>query len=170
MQNWNTRTQHSRTCAQDSHTRDHSDRVSPGVRESTGETADQGSHTSCVPSSSDRLARAPKSVWHASGKKPGGHPGHCGHHLQHGETPDAVLVPPVGRCKGCQENVHTQPADQPARRQVFDVPPTRLWVTEQRVGEKPCPQCLPLTRASVPAFVKAPAHYPMGWATRQAES
>src|SRR5258708_13796129 len=72
------------------------------------------------------------------------------------------LVHPVERCERCQEDLHTQPAAQPEHRQVFDLPPQRLWVTEHRVEEKQCPTCFHLTRASFPILVKAPAQYGTG--------
>src|SRR5260370_11336840 len=120
------------------------------------------SHNSSLPPSSDRFVRPPKSLRQKSGKKPGGQPGHRGHHLQQVETPDTVLIHPVECCEYCQQDLHTQAADQPERRQVFDLPPQRLWVTEHRVEEKQCPHCFHLTRASFPALVKAPAQYGTG--------
>lgn len=44
----------------------------------------------------------------------------------------------------------------------MDLPIKRLWVTEHRVEEKPCPACFHLTRASFPASVSAPAQYGTG--------
>jgi transposase len=41
----------------------------------------------------------------------------------------------------------------------MDLPAKRLWVTEHRVEEKPCPRCFHLTRANFPASVKARAQY-----------
>src|SRR3989441_1391214 len=46
-----------------------------------------------------------------------------------------------------------------ASARVIDLPVKRLWVTEHRVEEKQCPSCFHLTRASFPAWVKAPAQY-----------
>src|SRR5438270_2591469 len=117
------------------------------------------SHNSNLPPSSDRFVRPPKSLRKKSGKKPGGQIGHRGHHLQQVEQPDHILIHPVERCERCQHDLRTQAADVPERRQVMDLPPKRLWVTEHRVEEKPCPRCFHLTRAHFPASVKARAQY-----------
>src|SRR5229473_4953278 len=120
------------------------------------------SHNSSLPPSSERFVRAPKSLRTKSGKKPGGQPGHRGHHLQQVEIPDQILIHPVARCEHCQHDLRAQPAALPERRQVMDLPVKRLWVTEHRVEEKQCPRCFHLTRASFPASVKAPAQYGTG--------
>src|SRR5437667_5403741 len=119
------------------------------------------SHNSNLPPSSDRIVRPPKSLRKKSGKKPGGQIGHRGHHLQQVEQPDHILIHPVERCERCQHDLRAQAADVPERRQVMDLPPQRLWVTEHRVEEKQCPRCFHLTRATFPASVKAPAQYGM---------
>jgi transposase len=117
------------------------------------------SHNSNLPPSSDRFVRPPKSLRKKSGKKPGGQKGHRGHHLQQVEQPDHILIHPVERCERCQHDLRTQKASVPERRQVMDLPPKRLWVTEHRVEEKQCPRCFHLTRAHFPASVKARAQY-----------
>src|SRR5947209_928438 len=115
------------------------------------------SHNSHLPPSSDRFVRPPKSLRKKSGKKPGGQIGHRGHHLQQVEQPDHILIHPVERCERCQHDLRAQAADVPERRQVMDLPPKRLWVTEHRVEEKQCPRCFHLTRANFPA--DAPGQY-----------
>ena len=120
------------------------------------------SHNSSLPPSSARFVRAPKSLRTKSGKKPGGQPGHRGHHLQQVEIPDQILIHPVARCEHCQHDLRAQPAALPERRQVMDLPVKRLWVTEHRVEEKQCPMCSHLTRASFPTAVVAPAQYGTG--------
>src|SRR2546425_9251384 len=117
------------------------------------------SHNSHLPPSSDRFVRPPKSLRKKSGKKPGAQKGHRGHHLQQVEQPDHILMHPVERCERCQHDLREQKASVPERRQVMDLPPKRLWVTEHRVEEKQCPRCFHLTRAPFPASVKAPAQY-----------
>ena len=120
------------------------------------------SHNSNLPPSSDRFVRHPKSLKQKSGKKPGGQPGHRGHHLKPVEHPDTVEVHVVDRCEHCQHDLHACPATIAERRQVIDLPTKRLWVTEHQVEEKQCPQCLYLTRAPFPPAVKAPAQYGTG--------
>src|SRR5258706_6371928 len=120
------------------------------------------SHKSSLPPSSDRFVRPPKSLRQKSGKKPGGQKGPRWHHLQQVEMPDQVLIHPVACCEHCQQDLRSQPAALPERRQVMDLPVKRLWVTEHRVEEKQCPVCFHLTRASFPATVSAPAQYGTG--------
>src|SRR2546421_6072097 len=119
----------------------------------------KNSHNSHLPPSFDRFVRPAKSLRKKSGKKPGGQIGHRGHHLQQVEQPDHILIHPVERCERCQHDLREQKACVPERRQVMDLPPKRLWVTEHRVEEKQCPGCFHLTRANFPASVKAPAQY-----------
>ena len=105
------------------------------------------------------MSHAPKSLRQKSGKSPGGQKGHRGHHLRQVETPDEVLIHAVECCEQCQNDLRGQPAELPERRQVMDLPPKRLWITEHRVEEKQCPRCFHLTRAPFPTSVKAPAQY-----------
>jgi len=117
------------------------------------------SHNSSLPPSSDRFVRAPKSLRTKSGKKPGGQPGHRGHHLRQVQTPDEVLIHPVLCCEHCQQDLRAQKACVPERRQVIDLPDMRLRVTEHRAEEKQCPVCFHLTRAPFPVAVSAPVQY-----------
>lgn len=98
------------------------------------------SHNSHLPPSSDRFVRRPKSLKQKSGKKPGGQPGHPGHHLKPAERPDTVLVHAVEQCERCQRDLRMRPSTIAERRQVIDLPVKRLWVTEHQVAEKQCPQ------------------------------
>lgn len=120
------------------------------------------SHNSSLPPSSDRFARPAKSLKQKSGKKPGGQPGHQGHHLHQSENPDTVVIYSVEQCERCHHDLRMAPAEIAERRQVIDLPSKRLWVTEHQVEEKQCPTCYHLTRASFPAAVKAPAQYGTG--------
>lgn len=120
------------------------------------------SHNSSLPPSSDRFVRAPKSLKHKSGKKPGGQPGHRGHHLRQVQTPDEVVIHPVTCCERCHQDLRDRPVIFLERRQMIDLPTKRLWVMEHQVEEKQCPTCFHLTRASFPTAVKAPAQYGTG--------
>jgi septal ring factor EnvC (AmiA/AmiB activator) len=94
------------------------------------------SHNSSLPPSSDRFARPAKSLRQKSGKKPGGQPGHQGHHLTQADLPDTVVIYPVELCERCQQDLRGHAAEIAERRQVMDLPTKRLWVTEQKAGRE----------------------------------
>ena len=113
------------------------------------ERLSKDSHNSHLPPSSDRFSRQPKSLRKKSGKKPGGQPGHPGKTLMFSPYPDEVLVHPVERCEHCQADLRQVPASRVERRQVVDVPPTRLLVREHHSEQKQCLQCQQITVASL---------------------
>src|SRR2546421_1054786 len=117
------------------------------------------SHNSHLPPSSDRFSRQPKSLRKKSGKKPGGQEGHPGKTLLFSPCPDEVMVHPVERCEQCQADLRHVPPSVVERRQVVDVPPTRLLVREHHSEQKQCPQCQQITVAPFPAEVRAPVQY-----------
>jgi transposase len=108
------------------------------------------SHNSHLPPSSDRFSRQPKSLRKKSGKKPGGQQGHRGKTLMFSPCPDEVIVHPVERCEQCQADLRHIPPSMVERRQVVDVPPTRLLVKEHHSEQKQCPKCQKITIASFP--------------------
>jgi len=76
----------------------------------------------------------------ASGLKPGGQPGHKGTTLKRVENPDHVkthLLPPA--CDRCGGHLDTAQAQVAESRQVFDLPPVKLEVTEHRTLTLDCP-------------------------------
>lgn len=117
------------------------------------------SHTSSKPPASDGLARKTKSLRTPSGKKPGGQPGHRGHHVRLVATPDAVEVHRPTRCGGCQQVLPDEAPCWIERRQVHELPPVRLPVTEHRIAHVCCPACGATTAADAPAGVSAPRQY-----------
>jgi len=121
--------------------------------------AHKDSHNSSKPPASDGLARRPRPTRRASGRPPGGQPGHPGHHLARVATPDAVVVHHPAVCAHCQEPLAAVPGVVIERRQVQDLPPLRLVVTEHQVAQVRCPACQALTQGSFPAGLRAPAQY-----------
>jgi transposase len=117
------------------------------------------SHNSSLPRSSDGLVRPTKSLRHTSGKQPGGQAGQQGHHLEPVEMADQVVMHEVARCEQCQCDLGDVAAQFSEPRQVVDLPVVRLWVSEQRVEEKRCPQCSHVTRAAFPPTITAPVQY-----------
>jgi transposase len=112
------------------------------------------SSNSSKPSSSNPPAQRTKSLRTPSGKKPGAQPGHPGNTLQASPTPDHVVVHDAATCHGCGQSLSQVAGQQTAdRRQVFDLPPLNLEVTEHRLSEKLCPCCDRLNCGEFPAGV-----------------
>jgi transposase len=128
------------------------------VEELEGRLA-KDSHNSSKPPSSDGLRRKPKSLREKSGKKRGGQVGHPGHQVSLVATPDQVETHRPRQCSACWQEL---PSDAPSwveRRQVQEVPPVRLTVTEHRIVHVRCPACGVTSEAAAPAEVRAPQQY-----------
>lgn len=117
------------------------------------------SSNSSKPPSSDGLNRKTKSQRTKSGKKPGGQQGHVGKGLSQVNNPDTVVTHAPTSCDGCGSNLNGIAGVTVEKRQIFDVPPPVVIVTEHRVEEKTCPCCGKSTRASFPEFIKGPVQY-----------
>jgi transposase len=126
------------------------------------------SHNSSKPPSSDGLAKKPVSLRPPvgqSGRKSGGQQGHQGRTLQWKETPDEVTLHAPTTCAGCGESLPTLAPDQlnqlplGAARQVHDLPPQTLQVTEHRTLCQSCPHCQHTTVAQFPDHITQPIQY-----------
>lgn len=117
------------------------------------------SHNSSKPPATDGFKRKTKSLRERSGQAPGGQSGHPGQTLALVETPDVVVVCRPPTCAHCQASLEGVTAQQRERRQVQDLPPIRLQVTEYQAEQLTCPQCQQVTRGAFPEAVKAPTQY-----------
>jgi transposase len=121
------------------------------------------SRNSSKPPSTDGLAKpAPKSLRQNSGRRPGGQPGHPGRTLHPVEKPDHIVAHRLGRCPcgACRgRSLRDQPLVDYAKRQVFELPPKLLEVTEHQAEIKRCPVSGRLVTAAFPESVEAPAQY-----------
>lgn len=119
----------------------------------------QDSHNSSKPPASDGLGRRPRTTRRPSGKKPGGQPGHVGHTLELVAQPDATQAHVPAVCGQCHQPLDGVSGVVVERRQVHDVPPLRLEVTEHQALAVTCPACHAVTRGVFPDAVRAPAQY-----------
>lgn len=121
----------------------------------------QNSQNSSKPPSSDGYQKPqPKSERKKSGKKSGGQPGHKGHTLNPVEKPNHTVFHTITICPcGCGADLSRRKAVRVERRQVFDLPPQKLEVTEHVVEFKVCPQSGNEVHAPWPEGVDAPVQY-----------
>ena len=134
---------------------------------------ERNSRTSSKPPSTDKgnftNPPKPKSLRKKTGRKPGGQKGHPGSTLQKVEQPDHIISHDFeadATCPGCAHSINpgqtiTSGEDYEAR-QVFDLPPIKLEVTEHRARRCTCPGCGSQLRASFPDEIKAPVQYGSG--------
>jgi transposase len=117
------------------------------------------SKNSGKPPSSDGLAKpAPKSLRGRSGRGPGRPKGQPGTTLRQVDAPDHEITHEPSACCGCGAGLADAPVVGVERRQVFDLPPVRIEVTEHRLVAKAC-SCGAVTKAPAPDGVNAPVQY-----------
>ena len=122
----------------------------------------KNSRNSSKPPSSDGYKKpAPKSLRKKGKRKSGGQPGHKGHTLAMADKPDHTEVHRVQECEHCGRSMADQSADSVEKRQVHDLPPLRLIVTEHQAETKTC-ACGHLNKAAFPDGVNAPVQYGEG--------
>jgi len=119
----------------------------------------KNSSNSSKPPSSDSFSKKTKSMRKTSGKKVGGQPGHQGNTLEATDSPDYIVNHDVDSCRCCGKNISFLVSHNYESRQVFDIAPIQLQVTEHRAIIKTCPHCNEVSKACFPKAVSQPVQY-----------
>lgn len=119
----------------------------------------KNSRTSSRPPSSDGPVKPPpRSRREPTDRAPGKQPGDPGFTLRQVAEPDEVVTHRPGACDGCGASLRRAAVTSVETRQVFDLPPVALRVTEHRIQHRAC-RCGAVSMAAVPDGINAPAQY-----------
>jgi transposase len=118
------------------------------------------SRNSSVPPSADGLAKPPRSrsLRKRTGRKPGGQDGHPGTTLAQVARAAREVRHEPACCGRCGAGLAGRPVTGIERRQVFDLPPVTVQVTEYQLIEREC-GCGHRTRGAAPEGAEAPVQY-----------
>ena len=96
----------------------------------------KNSRNSSKPPSSDGFnpAGTPKSLRPQGKGKPGGQKGHSGFTLKMVDNPDHSVLYPVDQCQRCGRCLANEAPIDVEKRQVFDIPPIQMEVTEHQAA------------------------------------
>jgi len=120
----------------------------------------KNSRNSSRPPSSDGLSKPKtRSLRRSKGRQPGGQEGHPGHTLEMKVNPDQIEVHALNQCPDCDNDLSAVAVSDRIRRQVYDVPPVQIEVTEHQAEIKSCPGCGRQVRAAFPEHVTQPVQY-----------
>ena len=113
----------------------------------------KNSRNSSKPPSTDEFDKpSPKSLRKRSGRQAGGQKGHDGTNLKMVASPDVVERHKVSVCACCQKSLDKQEVIGTVKRQVYDLPPLELRISEHQVEVKRC-SCGHVNRANFPLGV-----------------
>jgi len=123
----------------------------------------KNSRNSNKPPSSDGLKKPPikPAFPRKRGKKSGGQPGHAGKTLELSETPDYTNTLLPGKCV-CGTPLKKEEATIVEVRQVFDIPPPKLEITEYQKLGCTCGKCGVYNVGQFPDGVNARVQYGTG--------
>jgi transposase len=119
---------------------------------------------SSMPPSAEGLSKPPapsRAQRRAAKRRPGKQPGAEGKHLAQVADPDEVLTHAPAMCTDCGADLSGADVVSVERRQVFELPEVKAFVTEHRMERRRC-ACGCETKAAPPKEATAPACYGPG--------
>ncbi len=123
------------------------------------EQVSKTSRNSSKPPSGDGVGKRTQSLRCRSDRPSGGQAGHPGQTLEWRDEPDFQPVHPLTICPDCGASLADEPVEQVYARQVFDLPPVELLVTEHQVEVKHCQQCDASKQAAFPPEARNVVQY-----------
>lgn len=118
------------------------------------------SHNSSRPPSTDHPAiKRTRSLRRPSGRRPGGQVGHPGRTRPLSSHPWRVILHRPPKCRRCLAALTPAQTISHEKRQVIELVPARLRVTEHRAEVRRCTQCGEKTKGEFPKEVCAPVQY-----------
>ena len=117
------------------------------------------SKNSSKPPSSDNFTKQTNSLREKSNKKVGGQFGHEGTTLKMVYKPDFVKIHQVLKCIYCETDLSNMEVLKLDKRQIFDIPPRLLEVTEHQAENKICCFCGSLNKGLFPDSFSSVVQY-----------
>ncbi|MGG0261905.1 transposase [Bacillus mycoides] len=120
----------------------------------------KNSTNSHKPPSTDGLRKPiTKSLRKSSQRQTGGQLGHKGHTLYLTTTPDHTITYSPTHCTCCDMSLKHEPVKGYRIRQVYDLPPILIEVTEHKVEQKECPHCHSIQESQFPSTISRSVQY-----------
>ena len=119
----------------------------------------KNSRNSSKPPSGDGFGKRTRSLRSPSERGSGGQSGHPGQTLEWRSEPDVVERHPASVCSGCGTSLTGVAVEEVLARQVWDIPPIEVVVTEHQVEVKGCPHCGEVNQGSFPPEAKTVVQY-----------
>nr|WP_257206465.1 IS66 family transposase zinc-finger binding domain-containing protein [Bacillus thuringiensis] len=74
-------------------------------------------------------------------------------------TPDHTITYSLTHCTCCHTSLNQAPVTGYRIRQVYDLPPIQIEVTEHKVVQKECPHCHSIQESQFPSTASRPVQY-----------
>ncbi len=117
------------------------------------------SHNSSKPPSSDGMKKRPKSLRKKSKNPRGGQKGHKGSTLKRTTNPNHTIIHAAPILCSCGHCIADESVVEYDSRQVYDIPPVEIEVTDHLVEIKICPECKMPVKANFPEYLTKAVQY-----------